>query len=155
MKKAVKVVCIVLGAIVLSICDLGCRLFWFGVIDGVLGSVIDSYDVIGSYSDSSSFDSETSASVVTSSQAISAVQYSFGLEQKIARELGFNNFYSPDFGVGDATEKGDGSWKVTLKGSMGGYVDEYVDDFESYKFKVTADVSKYGWVDNIRVEKIG
>ena len=96
--------------------------------------------------------------IETSSAAIRAVKnYMSGtflsVEQQIAAKLGFNNFYSPNYGTETAKQNYDGSWDVTLKGKMSGYTDEYHDDFESYKFEVTAEVSEYGTVSNIRVRK--
>lgn len=95
--------------------------------------------------------------ITTSSQAISEVKNymsgtSFSLEQRIAGTLGFNNFYNPQYGTSSATQNSDGSWNVTIKGSMTGYIDEYHDDLESYKFEVSATVSKSGSV-SISVRK--
>ena len=97
--------------------------------------------------------------IETSSAAIRAVKnYMPGsflsVEQQIAAKLGFKKFYSPDYGTETAKQNDDGSWEVTLKGKMSGYIDEYHDDFESYKFEVTAKVSVYGTVSNIRVMKV-
>ena len=99
----------------------------------------------------SSNDGDSGKQITTSSQAISEVKNymsgtSFSLEQRIAGELGFNNFYDPQYGTSSATQNSDGSWDVTIKGSMSGYVDEYHDDLESYKFEVSATVSESGSV---------
>ncbi len=79
--------------------------------------------------------------------AIYAVKnYSFAgtnyVENKIAGELGFNNYYDPQYGTTEAEQNTDGSWTVTLKGTMSGYVDEYHDDFKTKKFEVTAKVTE-------------
>ena len=89
--------------------------------------------------------------ITTSSQAINAVKNymsgsPFSLEQEIAAALDFNNFYPPDYATSSATQQNDGSWDVTIKGKMSGYVDEYNDDFETYKFEVSATVSESGRV---------
>lgn len=68
--------------------------------------------------------------------------------------MGFKTFSEPQFGTCSAEQNGDGSWAVTLKGNMQGYVDDYQTDFEQYKFDVTATVSKTGEVSNIDVEKV-
>lgn len=112
----------------------------------------------GSSGNSSYSDSDDVSKIETSYAAIRAVKnYMSGtflsVEQQIASKLGFKNFYSPDYGTETATQNYDGSWNVTLKGKMSGYTDEYHDDFESYKFEVTAEVSEYGTVSNIRVKK--
>jgi len=112
----------------------------------------------GGSGNSSYSDSDNVSKIETSSAAIRAVKNYmsgtfFSVEQQIAAELGFNNFYSPDYGTETASQNYDGSWDVTLKGKMSGYTDEYHDDFESYKFEVTAEVSEYGSVSNIRVRK--
>lgn len=134
MKTAKKVLCLVLVMLaigVLCACDSGS-------------------------SSGSSYSSETK--ITTSSEAISEVKNymagtSFSLDQRIAGALGFNNFYEPDYGTSSATQNSDGSWDVVLKGSMSGYVDEYHDDFESYKFEVNATVTESGSV-SISVKKV-
>lgn len=101
---------------------------------------------------------ESEKKIETSSQAINAVKNyasgsAFSLEQRIAAALGFNNFYSPEYGNSSAAKDSDGSWDVTIKGNMSGYVDEYHDDFETYKFEVSATVTESGSV-SISVRKI-
>lgn len=97
--------------------------------------------------------------ITTESQAISAVKndgYSdYNITaQAIARKLGFNQFYDPDYGVCEAEQNSDGSWSVTLNGSMSGYTDEYHSEFEKMKFKVTAEVSPDGEVSSTSVVKV-
>lgn len=132
MKNVIKPICVIFAVVMLVLCVAGCG-------------------------NSTSKEEETTESITTSSQAISAVKnYAsgspFGLEQRIASSLGFKNFYEPKFGTSDAVQNTDGSWTVTMKGSMSGYVDEYHNDFETYKFEVSATVSATGSV-NIRVSK--
>lgn len=131
------------------------------IIGGIvlLAAVVLLFAIIGISNSSNSDSSYSDTKIEYSSQAISTVKnYMLGtflsVEQQIAGELGFNNFYSPDYGVETASQNYDGSWDVTLKGKMSGYIDEYRDNFESYKFEVTAEVSEYGAVSNIRVRKV-
>ncbi len=105
----------------------------------------------------SSSSTSSTQKIETSSQAINKVKNylsgtSFSLEQQIAGALGFNNFYDPQYGTSSARQNSDGSWDVTIKGSMTGYVDEYHDDLKSYKFEVSATISETGRV-NISVRK--
>lgn len=92
------------------------------------------------------------ATITSEYQAINAVkneQFLTGklAEQRIAGELGFNQFYSPNYGVCDATQDDtDGSWIVTLRGSMSGYTDDYQSDFATFKFELEAKVSADGTV---------
>ena len=96
--------------------------------------------------------------ITTESQAIAAVKnegyddYNVA-EQAIARKLGFNQFYSPDYGVCEAEQQNDGSWEVTLNGSMSGYNDEYHSDFDTMKFTLTATVTSDGRVRSETVIK--
>ena len=104
-------------------------------------------------------DGQYSSTIDSSSDAIKAVKnYMSGtalsVEQQIAAKLGFNNFYSPDYGTQTAEKSYDGSWEVTLKGKMSGYTDDYRNDFETSNFEVTAKVSEYGAVSNIRVKRV-
>ena len=94
-------------------------------------------------------DSDYGEQITSSSQAINAVKnYNsgtpFSTEQLIAHELGFNNFYSPQYGTSEAYQNDDGSWEVEINGNMSGYVDDYADDFENYKFTIKATVSSDG-----------
>jgi GGDEF domain-containing protein len=87
-------------------------------------------------------------------QAISAVKnYGLGLDQRIATSLGYKEFHDPDYGTTSATKNEDGSWSVTIKGSMFGYVDEYHSQLENYKFDVSATVTEDGEV-TVRVSKV-
>ena len=130
MKNAVKSISVVMVLLMCILCFAGCG---------------------NDSSNDSSNDGDSGKQITTSSQAISEVKNymsgtSFSLEQRIAGALGFNNFYDPQYGTSSATQNRDGSWDVTIKGSMSGYVDEYHDDFESYKFEVSATVSESGSV---------
>ena len=125
----------------------------------VLSAVVLLFVIIGNSNSSNSGSSYNDSKIEYSSEAIRAVKNymsgtSFSLDQRIAGELGFNQFYSPDYGTETAKQNYDGSWDVTLKGKMSGYVDQYHDDFESYNFEATAKVSEYGTVSNIRVRKV-
>ena len=133
MKKTFKLFCVVMAILVLLTCVVGC------------GS-------------SGSSGTSNKQNITSSTEAINAVKNymkssSFSLNQRIASALGFKNFYDPDFGTSSATQNSDGSWDVTIKGSMDGYVDEYHDDFETYKFEVSATVSETGSV-SISVKKV-
>lgn len=128
------------------------RLIKFICVASVL--LICLLSIVGCGSDESNGRTE----ITTEAQAINAVQNymngtSFSLEQKIAGELGYKNFYSPDYATESATQNGDGSWNVTIKGNMSGYVDEYNDDLESHRFEVCATVSIEGRVNNIYVKE--
>lgn len=131
MKKLIKLLCLMLSIMMFILCTTGCG--------------------------SSSNSGGSKQSITSSSQAISAVKNymsgtSLSLEQRIAGALGFKNFYDPQYGTSSADQNSDGSWDVTIKGSMTGYVDDYHDDLESYKFEVSATVSESGSV-SISVRK--
>ena len=132
MKNAVKIISVVMVLLMCILCFAGCG-------------------------NDSSNDGDSGKQITSSSQAISKVKNymsgtRFSLEQRIAGALGFNNFYAPQYGTSSATQNSDGSWDVTIKGSMSGYLDEYHDDLESYKFEVSATVSESGSV-SISVRK--
>ena len=132
MKNAVKTISVVMVLLMCILCFAGCG-------------------------NDSSNDGGSGKQITTSSQAIREVMNymrgtPFSLEQQIAGELGFYNFYSPQYGTSSATQRSNGSWDVTIKGSMSGYTDEYHDDLESYKFEVSATVSESGRV-SISVRK--
>ena len=132
----------------------------------IIALAVFSLSACGTSSDSSNENSNgannnsyVETKIEYSSQAIRAVKnYMSGtflsVEQQIAGKLGFNNFYSPDYATETAKQNYDDSWDVTLKGKMSGYVDDYNDDFKSYKFEVTAEVSEDGDVSNIRVKRV-
>ncbi len=121
-------------------------------IIGVVVLVIITIIVVFSFKGCSSSDGKDTSfgeTITSSSQAINAVKnYNsgtpFSTEQLIASELGFNNFYSPNYGTSDATQNEDGSWEVEINGNMSGYVDDYADEFENYKFTIKATVSSSG-----------
>ncbi len=121
-------------------------------IIGVVVLVIIAIIVVFSFKGCSSSDGKNTSfgeTITSSSQAINAVKnYNsgtpFSTEQLIASELGFNNFYSPNYGTSDATQNDDGSWEVEINGNMSGYVDDYADEFENYKFTIKATVSSSG-----------
>ena len=94
-----------------------------------------------SYSGSSG--SSSYSAIETSSDAISKAKNTYNLDQRIAGALGFKQFYQPDFGTSSAKEV-NGTWKVTLKGKMSGYIDDYQSDFETYKFEAVVTVSSGG-----------
>ena len=97
-------------------------------------------------SGNSTYDSDK---IEYSSEAINAVKEWNFTEIEIASELGFNSYYSPEYGTSTATQNEDGSWDVTLKGNMSGYIGDYHDNFETYRFVVTAEVSEHGYVVDI------
>ena len=121
-------------------------------IIGVVVLVIIAIIVVFSFKSCSSSDGNDTSfgeTITSSSQAINAVKnYNsgtpFSTEQLIASELGFNNFYSPNYGTSDASKNEDGSWEVEINGNMSGYVDDYADEFENYKFTIKATVSTDG-----------
>ena len=87
-------------------------------------------------------------------QVIAEVKnYGLGLDQRIASSLGYKEFYDPDYGTASATKNDDGSWSVSIKGSMFGYVDDYHSQLENYKFEVSATVTEDGDV-TVRVRKV-
>lgn len=121
-----------------------------GIVVLVMVAIIIVFSIKGC-SSSHKDDTNYGETITSSSQAINAVKnYNsgtpFSTEQRIASELGFNNFYSPNYGTSDATQNEDGSWDVEINGNMSGYVDEYADDFENYKFTIKANVSNNGSV---------
>lgn len=90
---------------------------------------------------------------LTESEAVDAVKNNvFGgmnlTEQSICRELGFKQFYTPDYGTYDAEQKEDGSWEITLRGSMSGYLDDYHSDFDTKKFELVATAEYSGNPDS-------
>ena len=94
-----------------------------------------------------------SIKVYSESQAISLVKNRYGLNEQIARTLGFKTYAPPEYGICSANKDTDGSWNVSLKGNMGGFIDDYRMDLEYYKFEVTASVLETGFVI-FSVEKI-
>lgn len=118
MKKMVKFMSIVLVVVVSMLCFVGCK------------------NNSGSGNTSSGSTENTKKRMIeTESQAIQAVKSNSYTKTAIASALGFNTYYSPDYGV--CTAEWDDireEWEVTLKGSMSGYIDEYHDDFETYRF---------------------
>ncbi len=130
MKRTVKFMSVVLVVLVSMLCFVGCT-------NNSGGSDVPSSENNSSSGNTSSDSTENTKKRVieTESQAIQAVKSDSHTTKQIARKLGFNNYYSPDYGVCSAyfTSIGE-EWRVTLKGSMSGYVDEYHDDFETYQF---------------------
>lgn len=87
--------------------------------------------------------------ISSSFEAINAVKNynsgtTYSTDQLIASELGFNNFYPPKYGTSEAVENDDGTWDVEIHGNMSGYVDDYVDEFENYKFTLKATINSNG-----------
>ena len=91
--------------------------------------------------------------IKNSYDAIDVVKEYHFTESEIARELGFNSYYDPEYGTSTASQNEDGSWDVTLKGNMSGYIGDYHDNFETYRFVVTAEVSEHGYVVDISVSQ--
>ena len=92
---------------------------------------------------------------LSESAAISAVKSEFGLARQIADLHNLKFFSQPEYGTCTATKNyTNGGWKVTLKGTISGYTDDYKKNF-SYKnrFTVTALVSDTGLVSNLQVKK--
>lgn len=91
--------------------------------------------------------------------AVAAVKnYTFAgrnyVENEIADELNFNNYYDPQYGTTDAEQNDDGSWTVTLKGTMRGYEDEYHKTLKSKQFEVTARIEKEGDMPSVTVRQV-
>lgn len=85
---------------------------------------------------------------VTEYEAISLAQENTKVINKIAEEFGLKFFYDPDYGTCTASNQG-GEWKVTLKGTISGYTDDYKSNFVyDKKFTATVDVSKDGEVED-------
>ncbi|MBQ4601482.1 MAG: hypothetical protein IJB24_01350 [Clostridia bacterium] len=102
--------------------------------------------------DSSSVSDDTPTEITTSMQAVNCVKngdWMTNAAVEIVMDLGFNlsKVYTPDYATCTAYQKGDGSWEVTLKGTASGYIDEYNDDYERYRFTYTVTVDKYGEVN--------
>ena len=68
------------------------------------------------------------------------------VEKQIASECEFTKFYSPEFVTYSTKMSGVGSWTITVKGNMAGYIDEYGSDFEKYNFDMKIYVSEDGSV---------
>lgn len=80
---------------------------------------------------------------ITESEAVDAVKNDvFGgtnmTEQSICSALGFKQFYTPDYGTYDAVQNENGTWEITLRGSMSGYVDDYHSEYETKRFELVA-----------------
>ena len=115
MKKAIKPIHILMISCILMLCFMGCNNIF------------------------------STKEIATSSRAIKQVKNymggtDFSLEQRIAGTLGFSNFHNPKYSSSSAKKNGDGSWDVILKGSMGGYVNEYNNTFKTYNFEIRATV---------------
>lgn len=93
--------------------------------------------------------------VDSSSFAISCVKNDEYVKQMIAQRLSFNYFFAPRYGQSTADENSDGSWTVTVKGTMQGYIDEYHRELKTYSFEATATISRQGVVTNVIVQKVG
>ena len=89
---------------------------------------------------------------ITKSEAISIAKGSSEVHNEIAKKFGMKFFYVPDWGTVTAEEEYGGSWKVTLKGTISGYTDDYKSDFEyDKKFTAYVTVSTSGYVGSIYV----
>lgn len=99
-----------------------------------------------------SSDSDSGSTKITSSmQAVNRVKNgdswtSAGTEIRMDLGFKFNKIYDPDYGSCTAKENSDGSWDVTLKGNMSGYIDDYNEDFETYSFTYTVTIDSDGEV---------
>lgn len=90
-------------------------------------------------------------SSVTKTEAISIAQKSKKVTDKIAEYHDLKFYYDPDWGTCTA-EKSSGGWRITLKGNITGYADDYKKDFRYDKqFKATVLVSAVGVVGNVSV----
>ena len=90
------------------------------------------------------YEEDKSKTPIVWSKAVEIVKNSRATKSTIARDLGLKDPYSPSYGYSDAEQDENGDWIVTLRGSISGYTDDYHDDFETYKFELTAKVSKTG-----------
>ena len=66
------------------------------------------------------------------------------LENEIASALGFKKYDSPNYGTCSALQNSDGSWDVTLKGTMRGSVDDYNETRKTYKFEANVKIKTDG-----------
>ncbi len=97
---------------------------------------------------SSSYDYSYTPSTISKSTAISKAQSSKTVQNAIADKYGMKFYYTPDWGTCTATKSGDG-WKVTLKGNISGYTDDYKSNFiYDKKFTATVTVSGTGYVSS-------
>lgn len=74
------------------------------------------------------------------------------LEQQIADECNFKNFYHPTYATYDDFAH-ISSWSVHVKGNISGYTDDYATDFKQYKFEVILSVSEDGSVSLTSIKK--
>ncbi len=124
----------------------------------VLAVLILGFVGCGSEEDSSDVEVTNPVVVNNESQAINAVKnYKKGTaastEQFIAGEFFFDKFYSPEYGDCEA-ELHTGEVRyldVTLYGTIAGYSGKYGDNFNQYRFKLTARVDEYGSVTNLKM----
>lgn len=91
----------------------------------------------------------SSTQITTASDAVNLVKKGDGFTSaatEIRMDLGFkfNTIYNPSYGTCTAQKNSDGTWSVTLKGNMSGYIDDYNDDFETYTFTYTVTVDENG-----------
>lgn len=87
---------------------------------------------------------EVSYSSTTESEAISTAKNSVSVHTAIANELNLYNYNTPEYKSSSATSYSDGSWRVTLQGTMWGYNNNGYSTSESFTAYVT--VSEYNTV---------
>lgn len=73
----------------------------------------------------------------------------FDLTHRIGACLNFTRFSNPAYGSKKAVKLDDGTWDVTIKGSMTGSTDEYATNIETKKFEVKAHIDESGKVSII------
>ena len=66
---------------------------------------------------------------------------------EIHYDLGFKKYNSPSWGTCVASENSDGSWEVTLCGSMSGYTDDYNNNYEHYSFEYKVSIGADGAIN--------
>ena len=84
----------------------------------------------------------------TASDAIDRVKkgdYVTNAKYEIKTDLGLKEAYQPDWGTCTAEQRYDGSWSVTLCGTISGYMDDYHSDrvWISFEYKVNVDEDGY------------
>lgn len=101
----------------------------------------DDYDYDYSYEEE---EYEVTEYEVTEYEAISIAKKDSYVVGRIADYHGLKFYYDPDYGTCTASKQGN-LWKVTLKGTISGYKDDYKSVFEYDKtFRATVDVSLDG-----------
>lgn len=133
--------------IVLAVACLGCSIWGFVDCSNNNYNYDSSYDSDSSDYDSSNdsdYSSGSSTTSITRSQAISYAKSSSIVLDKIADLYGLKFYYTPDWGTTTATQDSNGHWKVVIKGTISGYLDDYKTGFV-YGKKFTAKVTVYSF----------